>query len=134
MPHPETDLIGLGAGARSRIGDAWFQSYAELAAWESAIDMGDLPVWRGLWLDADGRLRSEVVQALLCTGTVDIPHLEELHGIVFEDYFQAEIAVLQPLLDAGLAQLGTRELQLGLQGRLALRAVCSSFGLLARRP
>lgn len=134
VPHPETDLIGLGAGARSRIGDAWFQNYAELTAWESAIDMGDLPVWRGLTLDADGRLRSEVLQALLCTGAVDIPHLEELHGIVFEDYFQAEIAVLQPLLDAGLAQLGTRELQLGLQGRLALRAVCSPFGLPARRP
>lgn len=128
-----TDLIGLGVGARSRIGDTCFQSYAELAAWESSIDMGDLPVWRGLRLDPDQRLRSDVVQALLCTGRVDLDALRAQHGIVFAEYFRDELAALQPLRDADLLRLDAQQLQLGPQGRLALQAICAPFGATGRR-
>ncbi|ODU33119.1 MAG: hypothetical protein BGP24_09095 [Lysobacterales bacterium 69-70] len=133
VPQAPTDLIGLGVGARSRIGDACFQSYAELTAWESSIDMGDLPVWRGLQLDADARLRNDLLQALLCTGRVDLDQLQQQHDIVFTDYFRDELAALQPLQAAGLVQLDAHELQLGPQGRLALQAICSPFGAAGRR-
>lgn len=133
VPQAPTDLIGLGVGARSRIGDACFESYAELAAWESSIDMGELPVWRGLQLDADARLRSDLLQALLCAGKVDLDQLQEQHGIVFADYFRDELAALQPLQAAGLVQIDPRGLQLGPQGRLALQAICSPFGAAGRR-
>lgn len=134
VPQAPTDLIGLGVGARSRVGDACFQSYAELAAWETSIDMGELPVWRGLQLDADARLRSDVLQALLCAGSVDLVSLQEQHGIVFADYFRDELAALQPLHEAGLIQFDEQVFQLGPQGRLALPAICSPFGAVQRRP
>lgn len=128
-----TDLIGLGVGARSRIGDTCFQNYAELTAWESSIDMGDLPVWRGLQLDLDLRLRSDVVQALLCAGHVELDPLQTQYGIVFADYFREELAALLPLRDADLLRLDARQLQLGPQGRLALQAICAPFGATGRR-
>lgn len=134
VPQAPTDLIGLGVGARSRVGDACFESYAELAAWETSIDMGELPVWRGLQLDADARLRSDVLQALLCAGSVDLAQLQEQHGIVFADYFRDELTTLQPLQEAGLIQFDEQVLQLGPQGRLALPAICSPFGAVRRRP
>lgn len=130
----QTDLIGLGTGARSRIGDACFQNYAEPAAWESSIDMGELPTWRGLQLDADARLRSDLLQALLCAGSVDLAPLQEQHGIVFAEYFRAELAALQPLQEAGLLHCDAHVLQLGPQGRLALQAICAPFAAAGRRP
>ncbi|MBL8299353.1 MAG: hypothetical protein JNN30_13525 [Rhodanobacteraceae bacterium] len=130
VPLAQTDLIGLGVGARSCIGDACFENYPELAAWESSIDMGELPIWRGLQLNADQRLRSDLLQALLCAGSVDLAPMQEQHGIVFAEYFRDELAMLQPLREAGLLRYDARSLQLGPQGRLALQAICAPFAAL----
>ena len=46
-PHAETDLVGLGVSAQSRIGDACFKNQVDLLAWESAVDMGELPIMDG---------------------------------------------------------------------------------------
>lgn len=134
VAQAQTDLVGLGAGARSRIGDACFQSYAESAAWESSIDMGELPIWRGLLLDADARLRNDLLQALLSTGSVDLAQLQDQHGIVFAEYFRDELDALQPLQHADLLHYDAQTLQLGPHGRLALPAICAPFAAAGRRP
>jgi oxygen-independent coproporphyrinogen-3 oxidase len=68
--HADTDLIGIGVSAISRIGDSYSQNPRELPQWEQAIDAGHVPVWRGLTLDADDQLRAELIQALMCSGMI----------------------------------------------------------------
>src|SRR5690606_27962706 len=48
--HADTDLIGLGVSAISRIDTGYSQNPRELKDWEARIDAGALPVWRGLEL------------------------------------------------------------------------------------
>lgn len=48
-----TDVIGLGVGALSRIGDCLTLNCRNLAAWRAAIDGGRLPVSRGARLPED---------------------------------------------------------------------------------
>ncbi len=134
VPQAQTDLVGLGVGARSRIGDACFENCPDLTAWESSIDMGELPVWRGLQLDADERLRCDLLQALLCAGSIDLVQMQEQHGIVFAEYFRDELDTLKPLREAGLLHYNLENLQLGPQGRLALQAICAPFAVVRRRP
>ena len=126
-PHAETDLIGLGVSAQSRVGDACFQNQLDLPAWESAVDMGELPIWRGLWLDADARLRSDFLHDLLCRGEVDAALLEARHEIDFAAYFRAELDRLEPLQEAGLLAFDGRWLRVSESGRLALRAIAEPF-------
>ena len=56
--HADCDLIGLGVSAISHIGDSFSQNPRELPAWEIAVDQGQPPVWRGLELSFDDRVRA----------------------------------------------------------------------------
>src|SRR6185503_4775021 len=85
--HADCDLIGLGVSAISHIGDSFSQNPRELPAWEIAIDQGQLPVWRGLELSFDDRVRADVIQQLMCNAAIDIPAIERRHDIEFWDYF-----------------------------------------------
>jgi coproporphyrinogen III oxidase-like Fe-S oxidoreductase len=51
----ESDRIGFGAGAASRIGDRKFRNVADLSAWERAIDRGCLAVGPAGRIDVTSR-------------------------------------------------------------------------------
>src|SRR5690349_19084779 len=85
--HAECDLIGLGVSAISQIGDSFSQNQRDLAPWEIALDRGEPPVWRGLELSDDDRVRADVIQQLMCHGFIDVDSIEWRHDIDFPAYF-----------------------------------------------
>ncbi|MFC6839230.1 hypothetical protein [Xanthomonas theicola] len=91
--HAETDLLGLGVGAISRIGASHSQNQRELPAWEAAVDADDSPV-----------LRAGPIQHLMCQGHADVAALAPRHGIDFASYFRDELQALAPLCADGLAE------------------------------
>jgi oxygen-independent coproporphyrinogen-3 oxidase len=91
------------------------------------VDAGRLPVVRGFALDADDRLRAELIQQLMCHGRVAIAPLEARHGIGFADYFAAELERLAPLADDGLVRMTGAAIEVTPAGRLLLRAVAMVF-------
>jgi oxygen-independent coproporphyrinogen-3 oxidase len=126
-PHGDTDLVGFGVGAISQIGGCHARNHLQLRDWEAAIDRGAHAVHQGLQLDDDDRVRADVLQDLLCQGRINVPGLEERHGIDFRIYFAEPLEALTPLFDAGL--LGWRDggIRLGRIARLAARAVAAAF-------
>ena len=132
--HAETDLVGLGVSAISHIGDSFSQSHRELPEWEAAIDAGELPVWRGLMLEADDVLRADVIQRLMCQGEVDYEAVERAHGIVFRDYFKRDIDALAPLVQDGLAQVFPDRIRVTSRGRGLLRIMAMRFDRYLAKP
>lgn len=132
--HSDCDLIGLGVSAISQVGDSYSQNPRDLPAWEQAIDAERLPVWRGLRMDDDDRLRSALIQALMCQGEVRIADLEERFGIDFARYFSAELTRVQPLVDDGLVEPVDEYLRTTSRGRLLLRTLCACFDRYLHRP
>ena len=125
--HAECDLIGLGVSAVSHIGDSFSQNPRDLPSWEIAIDQGQLPVWRGLELNLDDRIRADVIQQIMCSGAVDIPAIERRHDIDFLQYFAGSIERLRPLVDDGLVELLDRRIAATSRGRLLLRIIAMCF-------
>lgn len=125
--HADTDLIGLGMSSISRIGDAYAQNARELGAYQAALDAGQLPIVRGLKLDADDRLRADLIQQLMCHGRIDLRQLEAEYEIVFERYFADALLRLAPMLEDGLVEYSPEVLRVTLRGRLLLRAVAMCF-------
>lgn len=125
--HADCDLIGLGVSAISHIGDSFSQNPRELPAWESSIDAGRLPVWRGLELSFDDRLRADVIQQLMCNGFIDVNAFEARHYIDFEDYFADALPRLAPLVDDGLVECDSRQIAATARGRLLLRIIAMCF-------
>jgi len=125
--HADCDLIGLGVSAISHIGDSFSQNPRELPAWEIAVDQGQPPVWRGLELSFDDRVRADVIQQLMCNAAVDVTAIERRHDIDFWNYFATGLTRLEQLADDGLVELGPRRVAATSRGRLLLRIIAMCF-------
>jgi oxygen-independent coproporphyrinogen-3 oxidase len=125
--HDDTDLIGVGVGAISHVGDSFSQNQRNSRSWKAAIDSGRLPTWRGLRLDADDVLRSELIQQLMCNGAIDKSALEARFGISFDEYFSAELGRLPPLVADGLLEIEPKSIRASSRGRLLLRIIAACF-------
>lgn len=123
----QSELLGFGPSAISHVDDSYSQNARQLDAWQAAIDAGRLPVWRGLRLDADDRVRADLIQQLMCTGAVDTRALECRHRIRFEEYFAAALARLAPLAADGLVTITPLRIAATSRGRLLLRIIAMCF-------
>jgi oxygen-independent coproporphyrinogen-3 oxidase len=123
----ELDVIGFGPSAISQLDDAYAQSHKAVGDWSRAVE-NDLAVERGLHLNADDRLRRELMQQLYGHGVIDKAGLETRFGVVFDEYFADELWRAQRLVEDGLVTLGPDALRLTVPlGRLLVRVVAALF-------
>lgn len=125
--HAHCDLLGIGASAISHVGDSYSQNLRELRGWKAALDERRLPVWRGLALSADDRVRGEVIGQLMCQGFIDTGSIEQLFGIDFAAYFAAELTRLAPLAADALVRLTPGRITATASGQLLLRNIAMCF-------
>ena len=123
----ETDLVGMGVSAIGKVGNSFAQSLKDIRAWQAAIDEGRLPIWRGLSLSGEDRLRRGVISAIMCQGFVRFGEFERKYGIDFNDHFALELKLLKPLEDDGLIELSERTIEVTPTGLLLLRVIAMKF-------
>ncbi|MGE8288967.1 MAG: oxygen-independent coproporphyrinogen III oxidase [Stenotrophomonas sp.] len=132
--HADTDLLGLGVSAISRIDNSYSQNPRDLKDWEARLEAGGLPVWRGLELDADDVLRATLIQELMCHGRVDGRALGRRHGVDFDRYFADELQALRRLEHDGLASCRDGVVAATRQGRPLLRLIAMCFDRYLKAP
>lgn len=125
--HSDCDLVGLGVTSIGRVADAYVQNHKELDEYDAAISQGKLPVFRGVELNQDDKLRREVIRQLICHFELNFASIETEFNIVFSDYFNSELANLQNMQNDGLLQLGVNGIQVLSVGRLLIRNICMLF-------
>ena len=125
--HADSDLVGLGVSAISHIGNSFSQNPRDLPSWETAIDAGKLPVFRGMTLSEDDELRADLIQSLMCQGEIPVGAFQERHGIGFAEYFADDLQRLWPLADDGLVDVGPEAIRATPRGRLLLRNIAMCF-------
>jgi oxygen-independent coproporphyrinogen-3 oxidase len=125
--HADCDLISVGASAISHIADSYSQNFREIKVWKAALEERRLPVWRGLGLTFDDRVRSNVIGQLMCQGVIDIGAVQRCYGIEFAAYFADEILELQTLADDGLVRMADARIAATPAGRLLLRNIARCF-------
>jgi oxygen-independent coproporphyrinogen-3 oxidase len=123
----ECDLVGIGVSAIAKVGDCFAQNYKKIPQWQDVIGRGDLPVWRGLAMTREDRLRSAVIEAIMCQGRVNFAEFEARFGVEFTDHFALELHQLQRLADDGLTEISECDFTLTPEGRLLMRAVAMIF-------
>jgi len=123
----ECDLVGLGVSAIGKVGDCFAQNYKKIPQWQDAIGRGELPVWRGLSLKQEDRLRGAVIEAIMCRGEVNFAEFSNRFHFDFNDHFALELHRLQFLANDGLADLNEDGFTLTAEGRLLMRAIAMIF-------
>ena len=87
VEHRADTILGMGVSAISSTPRMHWQNHAELPAWGDAIERRELPIVRGIELDADDRVRRAVIGQLMCDGQADLDQIGGAHGIDAAAYF-----------------------------------------------
>lgn len=123
----DCDIVGLGMSAIGRIGDCYSQNARDLPGYYMALDNGRLPVARGIVLDDDDVIRRAAINELMCHGMLDKDSFGLRHGIVFADYFAAELDRMRHFVADGLVEMDSRMLRVTPRGRFFMRNVAMCF-------
>jgi len=123
----ECDLVGLGVSAIGKVGDCYAQNLKEIPTWQSTVSEGKLPIWRGIGLTTEDRLRRGVIESIMCHGEVKFQKFEANFAIDFHDHFVYELTQLEQFETDGLIEMGKDEFTATPEGRLLLRAIAMVF-------
>lgn len=124
---PDSDLIGLGVSAIGRVGAHYIQNAKTLDEYYDALRRHELPVARGLTLTRDDLVRRAVIMAIMCQGRVDFESIELAYLVDFKQYFEAEMHLLEPLVESGLVQMESDGFRVTPVGWYFVRAVAMAF-------
>lgn len=125
--HPDCDLIGLGVSAIGRVGAHYVQNAKTLDEYHDALKRHRLPVVRGLALSRDDLVRRAVIMAIMCQGRVDFESIELAYLLDFRQYFEAELRLLEPLVESGLVKMESDGIRVTPLGWYFVRAVAMVF-------
>ncbi len=125
--HRQCDLVALGVSGIGGIGNMFAQNSVSTIEYENIIERGELPIVKGLIVDADDLIRAAVIQDLMCYDSLSFDDFSTKHGIDFREYFKNEIAKLDVLEDDGLIRLSENGIDITPSGRLLLRNIAMTF-------
>lgn len=125
--HADCDLIGFGITSIGKVGDAYVQNVKTLSDYDKAMAEGVLPIFHGVELNDDDKLRREIISRLMCDFSLDIAAIEHSFGIDFADYFHAVFPQLEQFARDGLLTYNWDYIEVLPAGRLLIRHLCMAF-------
>ena len=125
--HADCDLIAVGVTGVGQVGQSYSQNVREVEPYFERIDAGELPIFRGIELSFDDRLRRAVITDLICHFRLDRRATGERWGVDFDDYFADELAALAPMAADGLVAFEGDVLRVCEPGKLLIRNICMTF-------
>lgn len=123
----QTDLFGFGVSSISQIANTFSQNEKDIDSWRSHIEKGSLATVRGITTNTDDQIRADVIQAIMCQGTVYFRDFEQRYNIQFCNYFSEAISKLTKLQHDGLIEFDSEKISINPSGRLLLRVIASCF-------
>ncbi len=127
--HSDCDLVGFGITSIGRVGDAYIQNVKTLDEYDILINKGQLPVFKGVDLNEDDKIRRAVITQLICHFELVFSDIEQQFNIDFTDYFSSEIDLLEAMQQDGLLNLSEQGIQVQSAGRLLIRNICMVFDI-----
>jgi oxygen-independent coproporphyrinogen-3 oxidase len=125
--HADCDMLSFGISAISKVGASYYQNVKTLDEYYDRLDKSELPVYRGIELDADDILRRAIIQSLMCHFELSFGAIEDAQRIEFHSYFATELAALREMEEAGLLRVDAQGLVVLPPGRMLVRAISMVF-------
>ena len=125
--HSDCDLVALGVSAIGKIGPTYSQNYRDLEGYYDALDRDQLPIMRGMELNADDMVRRAIIQALMCHFELSKESLNISYIIDFDGYFSTEMEELREYEREGLLEISEKWITVTPKGRMLIRNICMVF-------
>jgi oxygen-independent coproporphyrinogen III oxidase len=125
--HSDCDLIALGVSSIGKVGPTYSQNYRELEDYYGALDRDELPIMRGMELNADDLVRRAIIQALMCHFEITKNTFNVNYQIDFDQYFSTELEELREYEGEGLLAISPQWISVTPKGRMLIRNICMVF-------
>lgn len=125
--HGNCEMFSFGVSSISAFGDTFFQNHKTIDAYYASLGEDELPLWRGIALSEDDKIRQTVIRELICHFELPFSKIESQYPIAFSKYFAAELASLKSLEADGLLSIGDNSIDVNESGRLLIRRICMAF-------
>lgn len=127
--HAGCDILGFGVSAISRIGATFAQNTKSTAEYHAAIATQQWPVVRGYQQTDDDRLREQIILALMCHRSVDLPALGRQFAVDPDRVFGPALDAIQAMAPRTrpLAICESGRLRISPEGRPYLRLIAAQF-------
>lgn len=125
--HADCDIVAMGITAISSIGDNYSQNVRTTEEYKACLERNEIPVFRGIELEADDILRREIINQLMCNNRLEIKEVEQKWGIEFKKYFASALAALEAMAKDGLIAMDEHHIEVTPSGRLLARTICMQF-------
>jgi oxygen-independent coproporphyrinogen III oxidase len=119
-------LIGIGTSAIGRLPQGFVQNASDTASYSRAMISGRFATVRGLALSATDRVRSRIIEELMCHLACDI-------GVLLDEYnhsqesFEQEFEALLPFVADGFVRIDGNRVTVDERGRPYLRLIAATF-------
>ncbi len=123
---PAPVMLGFGASSIGFMPQGYIQNHQPLKTYGDDVEAGKLPVARGLALSDEDRLRSEIIERLMCDLTVDLEALCAKHGRDGES-LSAELEKMAPFAKDGIVKVNGMRITVTEDGRPFIRLVAAAF-------
>ncbi len=125
--HADCDLVAMGITSIGKVGQCYSQNVKNLDDYYEKLDVGELPVFRGVELNEDDLLRQYVITQLICHFQLNISELEKKFRMDFRAYFSNELVELGQFQLDGLIKISNDSIRVLPVGRLLIRNICMVF-------
>jgi oxygen-independent coproporphyrinogen-3 oxidase len=121
------EIIGFGESSISTLSDGFFQNLKSLPEYTESLHQRRLPTSRGILLSQDDRLRSFVINHLMCHFYLDKQLFNEKFGLIFDQIFHEENRKLMALSQDGLLSSDSDSINVSELGQLFIRNIVTVF-------
>ncbi len=121
------DLIGIGVTSIGNGIDYYAQNFKDLKQYETSIDNGNLPIFKGYKLSEDDILRQYIIMELMSNFSLNIKRVEEKFNINFYKYFKDDLKSLDEFIEADLVSIENDKIFVSQTGTMLIRNICMSF-------
>ena len=115
-------LVGLGASAIGKLPQGFVQNAPDVAGYTRAVAAGRFAIVKGLALTDEDRVRSGIIERLMCDLALDLTNVEGGPA-----RFAREMAALAPLVAEGLLEIAGGRVTVTESGRPYVRIAAAAF-------
>jgi oxygen-independent coproporphyrinogen-3 oxidase len=119
-------LLGFGASAIGRLDQGYVQNEIGTRAYAKMIASDTLAIIRGHTLTDDDRMRSEIIERIMCDFGADIGSICRRYGRT-PDRVLGSASCLEELVGRGIAMINGSELRIAEDARFLARSVAATF-------
>ena len=122
------NFVGVGTSTKGNLGDDYYhQNHYDLKAYKKCLDHGMFPIFRGMKLSEDDKIRQHATQQLRTYWEINFKEFDEKFKINSKEYFKNEMENLKEMISDGIVEISDEAIKITEIGKDLAQFITNRF-------